>query len=144
MSRATTTFARWAAATAMIVAVSVGCRAAPNPAPGTGAKEAAQAFAEAIVAKDWPRAYALLSAESNGKIGADQFVWLAQQYRAGLGFEPFTAHVTACEEHGREAIAHVTLTGKGPHRSRFKDALTLRSVGADWGVVLAANFGRPR
>jgi hypothetical protein len=126
-----------------LLVVGTGCLRAP-PATGTGATETAQAFAEAIVAKDWPKAYGLLAVESKARTAPDQFARLGAQYRAGLGFEPATAHVTACEEHGPEAVAHVTLTGNGPHRGRFKDAWALRDDGGTWGIALAANFGRPR
>jgi hypothetical protein len=104
----------------------------------------ALAFEEAIIAKDWPRAFGLLAPESKERSSSDQFARLAQRYRAGLGFEPATTHVAACEEHGEEAIAHVTITGKGPHRGRFKDDLHLRRTGQEWGVVVSATFGRSR
>jgi hypothetical protein len=104
----------------------------------------ALAFEEAIIAKDWPRAYGLLALESKERTSSDQFARLAQQYRAGLGFEPATAHVVACEEHGEEAIAHLTINGKGPHRGRFKDDLQFRRTGQAWGVVMSASFGRSR
>jgi hypothetical protein len=124
-----------------LLVVAAGCRRA-QPPTGGGATEAAQAFAEAIVARDWPAAHGRLAAESKGD--PDQFARLAARYRAGLGFEPATVHVTACEEHGADAIAHITLTGKGPHRGRFKETLTLRNAGGTWAVVLPANFGRVR
>lgn len=122
-----------------------GCSAPPPTAPaGTGAKEAARAYFEGIVRKDWPAAYATLAAEAKAKVSADRFVRLGDDYRRNLGFDPEIVHVTDCDEHGDAAVAHVTLTGKGAHHRRFKDAVTLKRDAAGWAVVLPANFGRAK
>ena len=127
--------------TVLVLCVFAGCRSAPRQPSGTGAKETAQRFFEAIVSKDWTSAYGLLTSESKGRVSSDQFAKMAQQYRQSVGFEPANVYITACEEHGREAMAHVTISGKGAHRSRFKDAIPLKSDGT-WGVSLPSNFGR--
>ncbi len=72
----------------------------------------------------------------------EQFARLAQQYHRGLGFEADSAHVNECDENGTEAIAHATLTGRGPHRHRYKDAVQLRREEAGWLIELPAHFGR--
>lgn len=123
----------------------VGCGSPAPPAPaGTGAREAAQAYFDTIVRKDWPATYATLAAASRARVPADRFVRLGDDYRRGLGFDPDAVHVTDCDEHGDAAVAHVTLTGKGAHRRRFKDAVTLTREAGGWAVVLPANFGRAK
>jgi len=130
-----------AAGLAVLVAAA-GC-GSPAPAPtGTGAKEAAQGFFEAVAAKDWARAYAGLSAESKARVGAEAFARLGEAYHRGVGFEPTTVRVTACDENGDAAVAHVTLSGPGSGRHRFKDPVALRRTGGTWLVVLPASFGR--
>ncbi|MFO0850415.1 MAG: hypothetical protein U0871_17920 [Gemmataceae bacterium] len=118
-----------------------GCRSEPPPA-GSGAREAAYRYFDALVRSDWPAAYSALAAESRKRVSGDGFARLAAAYRRGLAFDPDAAHVTACEEHGDGAIAHVSLTGKGRHGRRFKEAVTLRREPAGWAVVLPATFGR--
>lgn len=133
------------ARTAAVIAFAglAGCGGPAPPAPaGTGAKEAAQTFYEGLIRKDWAAAHGTLAAESKGRVSADKFARLGDDYRRGLGFEPQAVHVGDCEEQGDRAVAHVTLTGKGPHRHRFKDAVTLKRGGGGWAVVLPANFGR--
>lgn len=72
----------------------------------------------------------------------DRFAALARAYRLGLGFDPAAVHISSCDEHGDIAIAHVTLTGAGSHRHRYKDAVTLRREPEGWRVELATTFGR--
>jgi hypothetical protein len=100
---------------------------------------------EALSQKDWQQAYSLLSAKSRERTSLEQFRRLAQDYRAGLRFEPSSVHIRACEEQGERAIAHLVLTGRAPSGQRsYKDAVeVIRDRGA-WAVVLPANFGRPR
>jgi hypothetical protein len=116
---------------------------APTAPPGTGAREAAAGYFEALVRKDWPAAYALLAPESQKRVGAEQFARLAEAYRRGLGLEPETVHVNACDEHGSEAVAHVTLSGQGQKRHQFKDAASLRKDDFGWRIVLSPKFGKP-
>lgn len=133
---------RWAVIGLAALTACAGCRSGATPPAGTGARAVARAYFEALAGQDWPRAYALLAAESRERVGAEAFARSAAEYRRGLGFEPAGVHVTACEERGDEAIAHVTLNGKGPHRSRFKDAVAVRRTDGSWAVVLPADFGR--
>jgi hypothetical protein len=119
-----------------------GCGSAPGPA-GTGAQETVQGFYEAILRQDWTGAYAAVHPENRARCGAEQFSRLAQSYRRGFGFEPDAVHVRSCEEHEKEAIAHIAFSNRGgPGRRYYRDAVTLRRTEAGWGVVLPANFGR--
>ena len=122
--------------------VLLGCGRVPEATPGTGAKECAQSYFEALLRKDWPKAYALLDPPSQQRCGPAQFSWLAQGYYSHLGFAPEAVQLRACEERGTEATAHVVLTGHtATHYRRYKDAITLRRRD-DWRVVLPANFGQ--
>jgi len=131
---------RPAAVLALIALAGCGGSTAPS---GTGAKEAARTYFEALTRADDPAAYSQVAAESRKRVNVDRFAALARTYRQGLGFHPAAVHVTSCDERGDTAIAHVTLTGAGSHRHRYKDAVTLRREPDGWRVELAATFGRP-
>ncbi len=122
----------------------LGCNGVPEETPGTGAKECAQAYCDALIRKDWPRAYALLDLQSQKRCSSQQFTRLALSYRDHVGFEPETVQVQACEERAAEATAHLVLTGhtSGHHR-RYKDAVTLRRTD-NWHVILPSNFGQTK
>jgi hypothetical protein len=123
----------------------LGCGRDPSPPAGTGAREAALEFFEALSQKEWSRAYALLHPQSRGRHSLEQFRRLAQNYRGGLGFEPSAVNVRACEEQGDQAIAHVAWTGRTLSRQRnYRDAVQLLRDHGEWGVVLPAQFGHPR
>jgi hypothetical protein len=127
----------------LAAAVAVGgCAPSPPAQTGTGAREAAQGFFEAVAREDWSRGYALLADESRAKVGPDRFARLAGAYRRGLGFEPDAVQLTACDEDGPRAVAHATLSGRGPGRHRYKEAAVLRRGESGWGVILPADFGR--
>jgi hypothetical protein len=126
----------------VLAAGVVGCGRAPTPPAGTGAREAAQTYAEAIVRRDWARAYSALGEETRGRYTLGQFTRAAEGYRRHLGMEPTSVRIEACEENGREAVAHFAFIGRDAHRPRrFKDALVLRQGGGGWGVVLPSDFG---
>jgi hypothetical protein len=120
-----------------------GCYKAPPQAAGTGAKETSQEYLMAVIHRDWTNAYGFLSEESKARVNAERFARLGESYHRSLEFEPLSVFVTACEEKGTEAIAHVTIGGTGPHRSRFRDSLVLHRDGSRWSVVLPSNFGAP-
>jgi hypothetical protein len=123
----------------------IGCSHSPEQPPGTGAKECAQGYYEALIRQDWPRAFACLDPESRKRSSSSQFSRLAQSYRSGLGFEPDAVHVRACEERGTQATAHVVLTGGGGTKGhRYKDAVTLRRDDDGWHVVLPPGFGQAK
>jgi hypothetical protein len=120
-----------------------GCAGEPERPAGTGAAAAARGYYEALLRQDWFAAYTSLAPESKARVTAEQFTDLARNYRRRLGFEPQGVTVRACEEHGAEAIAHLTLTGQAGTRQRFhKDAVSLRRGADGWGVVLPPRFGR--
>jgi hypothetical protein len=137
---------RWCWAVVLVVAGGcLGCgQESPSPA-GTGAREAALGYFEALAQKEWAQTYAKLHSQSRGRYSLEQFNRLAQSYRGGLGFEPSAVYVRACEEQGSKAIAHAVWTGQSASRLRqYKDAVELRREGGTWGIVLPANFGRSR
>jgi hypothetical protein len=129
----------------LIGGLLIGCNRSPEQPPGTGAKETTQVYFEAVIQQNWPKAYAALDPQSQQRFSSQLFSQLAQSYRSGLGFEPDTVHVRACEERGTDATAHVVLTGHAGTKShRYKDAVTLRRADSGWRVVLPANFGQAR
>jgi hypothetical protein len=134
----------WARGLVGLLAVALGCARAPAPVR-TGAEETARAYAEAVVARDWPRAYACLAESSKERHSAEQFAALAHNYYLGIGFAPSRAQVRFGEERGEEASARIVFTGKEGARSRsHRDALFLRRSAGRWGVVLPDRFGRSR
>jgi hypothetical protein len=129
----------------LIGGLPIGCSRSPEQLPGTGARESTQAYYQAVIQQDWPKAYLALDPQSQQRISSQQFSRLAQNYRSGLGFEPDAVHVRACEERGTDATAHVVLTGQAGKKSqRYKDAVTLRRGDSGWRVVLPANYGQAR
>jgi len=134
---------RWLLAALLACGTAAGCRQSPpSPPIDTGAREALETYYGALVRQDWPAAYAALDAGSRSRVSAQQFAALAKDYRRHLGFEPTQAQVRACEEHGAEATAHVTLRGKGATKGSYRDSITLRRSEAGWGVVLPKTFGQ--
>jgi hypothetical protein len=124
---------------------AVGCTTAPGTGTvDTGAKGAVRAYYEALIRQDWPGAYRAVHPDGRKRWSPEQFARLAQSYRRNVGFDPAELHVRSCEEHGQEAVAHVTLFGPaGPHRGRYGDGVTLRQSDEGWRVVLPPDFGRP-
>ena len=121
----------------------IGCSRSQEQPPGTGAKECGQAYYEALIQQDWPKAYALLDPQSQKRCSSSRFSRFAQSYRGGLGFEPEAVHVRACDEHGAEATAHIVLIGRtGAKGHRYKDAVTLHRGDEGWRVVLPSNFAQ--
>lgn len=134
---------RWSWAGLLLLAGVAGCSAAPAPPAGTGAKEAAQGYYEALLRRDWQQAYAALHPDSQRRCTQEQFARLGETYRRNLGFDPEAVHVRACEEQGTEAIAHVVLTGRGAAKQQhYRDGIVLRQNAGSWRVVLPQNFGR--
>ena len=129
----------------LISGILMGCNSSPEVPPGTGARECVQAYYEALIQKDWPRAYTALDSESQKQCSSQQFGRLAQSYRAQLGFEPTAVLVRECEKHDSDATAHVILTGQSAAKEhRYKDAITLRRSDKDWRVALPKDFGRAK
>jgi len=128
----------------LLLAVTIpACRHGPPTPPGTGARETVQSYYEALLHQDWAQAYAALHPDIRSRWNAEEFTRRATAYRRGLDFEPEALRVRSCEEHEKEAIAHVVLTGQSSSKPRsYKDSLVLRWSGGQWGVVLPADFGR--
>jgi hypothetical protein len=121
----------------------LGCNQVPEDS-GSGAKECVRDFFQAIISEDWQIAYGKLTPESHKAVTLEQFSGLAVTYRSKLGFEPNAFHIQSCQEQGRDAIAHVVLTGRSTDRERrYKDAITLRRCDDGWRIVLPWNFGKP-
>jgi hypothetical protein len=112
---------------------------------GTGAKECAQGFYEAIVRQDWANAYATLDPETKKRWKSEQFTQLAKNYRSSLGFEPEAVHIRACDEQNADATAHIVLTGRTTTQDRrHNDAVALRRTEDGWRIVLPESFGRSK
>jgi hypothetical protein len=122
--------------------VLAGCQSRPTVSTGTGAKEKAFDFFDAIRRKDWPAAYTTVDPASRPGLTTDAFARLAEQYRWSIGFEPEQVFVTACDEQAESATAHIVYVGHSQSRQRHKDGITLRKTVDGWAVVLPANFGR--
>jgi hypothetical protein len=103
------------------VVVLVGC--GREPPAGTGALEVVRDYHEALMRRDWPRAYVARDPDTCKRFSQEQFAWLAKEH---LGFEPTAVHVRSCEERGDEASARVLF--EGPRL--YKDAVALRSTSA--------------
>lgn len=129
-------------AVTVLAALIAGCSPAPTATAGTGAETAVHAYYDALLKKDWPRAYAALHADSRQEHDADAFGRLAENYLKAIGFEPKEFRIRSCEEHGNEAVAHVSWVGSGNNKQRsYKDAVKLMRSGTQWLVVLPPNFG---
>jgi len=125
----------------LFAVLAIGCD--PAPPPGQSAHAAAQAYAEAIVQRDWPGAYATLHPDSRTRCQPQRFAARAQSYYRTLGFEPAKMHVQSCEEQGTKAIAHFVFIGRTPSgQRRYKDAVLLQQVEGGWGVILPRKFGQ--
>lgn len=125
--------------------VTVGCARQPTAPVNTGAEDAARAYFEALVRRDWPAAYQTLDAESRARCSRERFSRLAENYRRNLGFEPAEVRVQGCDERGGEAVAHVVLRGPAGSEAHFyKDGVGLRRGEGGWAVVLPQTFGAPR
>jgi hypothetical protein len=131
----------WLIAGILSLAVTACGSRSPEPA-GTGAEAVVRSYYEALIQKDWARAYATLHPESRKRTTEEQFARNAQNYRKNLAFKPTEVRVRSCEEHGDEAVAHVTLTGMTARKRRaYQDGITLRRGGSGWSIVLPPRFG---
>jgi hypothetical protein len=127
----------------LLVAIfAAGCQAKPTAPAGTGAKEKAFEFFDAIRRRDWPTAFAATHTKGRLSLSAEAFARLAEQCRRSIGFEPEQVYVTACDEQAETATAHIVFVGHSALKQRHKDGITLHRDGQGWGVVLPANFGR--
>ena len=121
----------------------IGCGPASEEQAGTGAKECAENYFQAVLDHDWTKAYTTLDESGRKRWTTATFAELGKKYRRELGFEPREIHVRACEEHGDEATAHVVLVGPATAKEgRSKEAVLLRRNEGRWQVVLSPTFGR--
>ena len=121
--------------------MAAGCRSKPTTPPA-GAKEKAFEFFEAIRLRNWSSAFATVDRTTRPDLTADTFDALTERYRKSIGFEPEQVNVTACDEHGESATAHIVFIGHSAMHQRFKDGITLRRDNSGWLVILPNNFGR--
>src|SRR5262249_26445393 len=117
----------------------LGCGHSPPDSADTGAKKAALDFCDAIIARDWDKAYDLVDGDTRKRWTRAAFEHVAQGYRRLVGFEPTRARLKACEEQEGKATAHVVFSA-GAHT--YRDGLLLRRSDGAWRVVLPTNFGR--
>ena len=123
----------------------LGCSSEPPPQVDTGARQAAAAFYEALIRRDWSSAYGLLDAGSRAICSEQQFAVRAKTYLQHLGFEPRGVQIQFCEEQETAALAHLALAGNdGKRHRRFREGVELRKAADGWAVVLPANFGRSK
>jgi hypothetical protein len=136
--------ARWPLV-AFVLAALAGCGRGPAPANGTGAREAAAEFCQALLQKDWPRAYRALHPDSAGRFAEGHFSILATRYVNDMGLAPEEMAVRSCDEQGAKAVAHVHFRGHADSKLRFyKETVVLRKGAQGWGVVLPSQFGRAK
>lgn len=122
-----------------------GCSSTPSPPMDTGAREVVRGYCEALLQRDWQRAYAALHPDSRAWCSSERFARLAAKYRHDLGFEPEPVHVRFCQERATRAIAHIVWKGqKASRECAYKDAIVLRQTPQGWGVVLPHSFGGGR
>src|SRR5262245_24761520 len=105
-------------AIAFVAAGSGACAPQAPVAVKTGAEEAARAYCDALVRKDWPRAYGLLRLESPGRLSEPQFTGLGENYLRGFGFTPQEVFIRSCEERGAEAKAQIRFRGHAGSKLR--------------------------
>lgn len=127
----------------MLICLTPSCREPARPVTGTGAGEAAQGFYAGLLVQDWSRAYQILSPASRKRCTEQQFIARAIRHLQRMGFEPKEMHLRSCDERGKDAIAHITLTGHNQTHQRFyKDALALVREETGWYVTLSPLFGQ--
>ena len=130
MLRAVATFA-------CVVLMMSGCGRAVEGRPDTGARQRVQSFCQALVERDWPKAYACLTPRSQRLCSQQEFGELAQNYLRGVGFNPEAVGIRLCEERGARATGHVVLTGRANAQNRrHRDAFLLDRTDDAWGIVL--------
>ncbi|WP_029629662.1 nuclear transport factor 2 family protein [Zavarzinella formosa] len=128
----------------VLLAGLVGCSSSTPPAaPDTGAKKVVQDYGEAVVRRNWPKAYALLHPDNHKQWPLEQFTRLAESYRRNLEFEPQRLHIRSCEEQTDRVVAHVVFIGGNSHqRHSFNDGLTLYQAEGKWLILLTPKFGK--
>lgn len=123
-----------------IIGLALGCGTVPAPSRGTGAREAALGFFEAVIDSDAERAYAYLSDRSKAQ-SLPQFAARARSYCRHTDIEPKEVKVTSCDELDTQAVAHIVLVNGS---KRYKDAALLHREATDWKITLPAHFGQKR
>src|SRR4051794_40364399 len=126
----------------LMVVVLAGCSSAPPPLEDSGSKKAVTDFFEAIVSQDWEKGLELVVPEKKSNLSLEQFKAQAIAYRKRLGFDPEQVFIRSSEEHGNEAIAHLSLTGHilGQRKS-FRESVVVKRRGTTWFVVPPNHFG---
>ena len=122
---------------AYVAVLICGCGRAAQSRPDTGARQCVQDFCQALIERDWLKAYASLTPRSQKLCSQREFRELAQNYLRDLGFDPDAVGIRLCEERGAQATGHIVLTGRSHGQSRrHKDALLMDRTDDAWGIVL--------
>jgi hypothetical protein len=126
-----------------VLLLQAGCGApAEERSADTGARTAARAFFDALGRRDWAAAHDALDPESRQACSPTELARRGEVYLKRVGFDSFLTRVSACEERGDEATAHLVLTGRGHGRRDYKEAVIVKQREEKWGVVLPQNFGK--
>jgi hypothetical protein len=129
----------------LLLLAIAGCGGGPATPPGTGAREAAAAFFEAIARQDWNAAFDKIHGDSRKGLTLIEFSTRAGNYRKALGFELEKVHVRLCEEQGDKANAHLVLSDANDSRTNsFREAMLLRKEHDEWRIVVPPSFGAKR
>lgn len=129
----------------LALSMMAGCGGAAPTSTGTGARETATSFFEAITRQNWEEAYKSLHGDSRKVLSLADFSNRGKNYRKGLGFELGKVVVRLCEEQGDKANAHLVLSDANDSRKNsFREAVLLRKDRDRWGVILSPNFGIKR
>jgi hypothetical protein len=108
----------------------------------TGADATTQEFFDALLHRDWRKAYSMLDSNSKAWCSEQRFAELGVSYMTEFGFDPATVNVSVSES-GDHASAIALFHGPSSStNSHFKDGTELRRNGGKWFVVLRTNFGK--
>jgi hypothetical protein len=127
----------------LFLAAGYGCRhSAPPAVPPSQA--VVESYCQALVRKEWTRAYGLLDAESQKRCSRQRFVQLGPLEIDKFGFVPESCHVHSCQQREATAIAQLVFYSSPAKNRRYRDSLTLRQSGGEWKIELPENFGVKR
>jgi hypothetical protein len=117
-----------------------GCRHVPPP-PEPPSWAVVESFCQALVQKEWARAYTLLDPESQKRCPQQRFAQLGPLEIDKFGFVPESCRVQSCQQREGTGIAQVDYCSSPTKNRRYRDTLTVRQNGAEWKIALSGNFG---